>query len=102
MQDMIKRIVEADSKARKLDEENRRAAEVEKQKIEQDAEAIYRKYMDETQAEIEKNDANLENRYNRKLRDVSAKQESVLIKLRSDYEQNCDKWVDALVERVLA
>ena len=43
MQDMIKRIIEADSKAKELEEANRKAAEEEKQKIEQEAANIYKK-----------------------------------------------------------
>ena len=96
MQDMIKRIVEADNEAKALEEANRKAAEREKQKIENDAAAIYKKYMDEANSEIAKNDAYLDKRFARKLSDVSAKQESALIKLRSDYEQNRD-----IVSRVI-
>ena len=102
MQDMIKKIVEADTKAKKLDEINRKAAEKEKQRIEEEARAIYQKYMDEARLEIEKNDAYIEKRLNRRLRDAEAKQESVLIKLRADYEQNRDRWVGEIVDRVLA
>lgn len=101
MQDMIKKIIEADSKAKQLDEENRKAAEKEKQKIEDEAAAIYKKYMDNAQDEIARNDAYLEKRYERKLTEVTAKQESLLIKLRSDYEQNRDRWVDEIVSRVV-
>ncbi len=91
LQDMIKRIVEADNQAKALEEANQKAAEKEKQK----------KYMDEAKAEIGKNAAYLEKRFSRKLTDVSAKQESLLIKLKSDYEQNRDRWVDEIVDRVV-
>ena len=101
MQDMIKRIVEADAEAMALEEANKKAAEKEKLKIEEEAKAIYKRYMDEAQAEIAKNDTYLEKRYARKLTDISAKQESALIKLRSDYEHNRDRWVDEIVSRVL-
>ena len=100
MQDMIRRIVEADSQAKRLDEENKKAAEREKRRIEEEAAAIYQKYMDDAQAAIEKNDAYLDKRYARKLSDVTARQESALIKLRSDYDQNRDRWVDEIVSRV--
>lgn len=102
MQDMIKRIVEADNEAKALEEKNRKAAEAEKQKIEQEAAAIYQKYMEEAQAEIAKNNAYLEKRNARKLKDIAAKQESALIKLKADYEQNRDKWVDEIVSRVIS
>ncbi len=102
MQNMIKRIVEADNEAKALEEANRNAAEEEKKQIEKEAEAIYQKYMDEAREEIAKSDAYLEKRTDRKLKNVAAKQESALIKLKSDYEQNRDRWVDEIVSRVVS
>lgn len=101
MQDMIRRIVEADSQAKRLDEENKKAAEREKRRIEEEAAAIYQKYMDQAQEEIAKNDAYLQKRTDRKLRDIDARQKSSLIKLKADYEQNRDRWVDEIVSRVV-
>ena len=98
---MIKRIVEADSQAKALDEANKKAAEEKKRRIEEEAAAIYKKYMDQAQEEVEKNNAYLEKRNERKIKEISAKQESALIKLRSDYEQNRDRWVDEIVSRVV-
>ena len=101
LQDMVQRIVAADNQAKQLDEENRRAAENEKKRIEKEAEEIYQKYMDEARQEAEKNDEYLEKQFDRKLADVTAKQESALIKLRSDFEQNRAGWVDEIVSRVV-
>ncbi len=99
---MIKRIVEADNHAKALEEANEKAARIERQKIEEQAEAIYQKYMNQAQEEVAKNDAYLRVRMDRKLRDISARQESALIKLKSDFEQNRDRWVDEIVSRVLS
>lgn len=101
MQDMIKRIVEADNEAKALEEKNRRAAEKEKQKIEEEAAAIYQRYMDEANEKLAKNDAYLDKRTERRIADIEAKQESTLIKLQSDYAQNRDRWVDEIVARVI-
>lgn len=101
MQDMIRRIVEADNEAKALEEQNRKATEKEKLRIEEEAEATYREYMDNAQEEIKKNDEHLQRKYSRLLSDAAAKQESVLIKLKADYEKNCDRWVDAIVDRVI-
>ena len=100
MQDMINRIVEADNEAKALEEANKKAAEREKLKIEEEAKAIYQEYMDEAQEAIDKNDAYLDKRFARKLTEVDAKQESTLIKMRADYESNRDRWVDEIVSRV--
>ncbi len=101
LQDMIQRIVAADNKAKQLDEENRRAAENEKKRIEEEAEEIYRKYMADAEEEAAKNDEYLEKQFDRKLQDVTAKQESALIKLRADFERDRSKWVDMIVDRVI-
>ena len=100
MQDMIKRIVDADNEAKALEEANKKAAEKEKLRIEEEAKEIYLGYMDEAQKTIAKNDAYLEKRFARKLTEVEAKQESTLIKMKSDYESNRDRWVDEIVSRV--
>ncbi len=100
MQDMIKRIVDADNEAKALEEANKKAAEKEKLRIEEEAKEIYQGYMDEAQKTIAKNDAYLEKRFARKLTEVEAKQESTLIKMKSDYESNRDRWVDEIVSRV--
>lgn len=99
---MIQRIIEADSQAKALEEANQKAAEAKRRRIEEEAASIYQKYMDEAQDKIAKNDTYLEKRFSRKLTDVSAKQESALIKLKSDYEQNRDRWVDEIVSRVVS
>jgi hypothetical protein len=100
MQDMIKRIVDADNEAKALEEANKKAAEKEKLRIEEEAKEIYQGYMDEAQKTIAKNDAYLEKRFARKLTEVEARQESTLIKMKSDYESNRDRWVDEIVSRV--
>lgn len=100
MQDMIKRIVDADNEAKALEEANKKAAEKEKLRIEEEAKEIYQGYMDEAQKTIAKNDAYLEKRFARKLTEIEAKQESTLIKMKSDYESNRDRWVDEIVSRV--
>lgn len=102
MQDMIKRIVEADNEAIALEEANREAAEKEKQRIENEAKAIYRNYMEEADAEILKNDAYLEKLFEKKLSEITAKQESALMHLRSDFEKNRERWVDELFSRVIS
>lgn len=98
---MIKRIVEADTEARALEESNQRAIEKEKERIEERAAAIYRKYMSDAEDEIAKDKTYVDKLFERKLSDVTAKQESALIKLKADYEQNRDKWVDEIVSRVI-
>ncbi len=102
MQDMIKRIVQADNEVKALKEANEQAAEKEKQRIEAEAEAIYRKYMDDAKVEIEKDKEYLDKLFEKKTTEIKEKQDTAMQKLRQTYEQNHDKWVDELVERVLS
>ena len=102
MQDMIKRIVEADNEAKALEESNQKAAAKEKQRIENEAKAIYQRYMDEAKAEITKDDAYLEKLYNKKLNEITAKQEKAMDQLKANFEQNREIWIEELVSRVLS
>lgn len=99
---MIKRIIEADNEAKALEKANQESAEKEKQLIEEEAEAIHQKYMDNAQEEIKRDSAYLEKRTDRSLAEVSSKQESTLIKLRADFEQNRDRWADEIFNRVIS
>ena len=99
---MIKRIVEADNEAKALEDSNRKAAEKEKQRIENEAKAIYQRYMDEAKAEIVKDDAYLEKLFDKKLTEISSKQEDAMTRLKATYEANRDLWIDQIVTRVLS
>ena len=79
----------------------KKAEEEERRRIDEEAAAIYQKYMDNAKEEIAKSEAYLEKRTDRKFRDISVKQESSLIKLKAEYEQNRDRWVDEIVSRVI-
>ena len=58
MQDMIRKIIEADNEAKALNEANRKAAEEEKLKIEKEAEAIYKQQIEKAKKEIAKKERN--------------------------------------------
>ena len=99
---MIKRIIEADNAAKELEEQNRRSAEEETRRIDEKAQEIYRRYMENADQEIARNEENAQKEYERKLSEITSRQESVLIKLRSDFDQSRGKWVDEIVSRVLS
>lgn len=101
MQDMIRRIIEADNEAKALEEQNRKSADADRQKIEADAKKIYEKYMNEAMETVSRNDAHEEQKAQKQWEEISARQSSAKIKMRSDFEQNRDRWVDELVARVL-
>ncbi len=101
MQDMIKRIIDADNEARALEEKNRRDAEAQKAKIERKSQEMYRRKMAEAMDTVKKNDEYEEQQTEKKWAEISARQASAMIKLRSDYDNNRDRWVDEIVARVI-
>ena len=101
MQDMIKRIIDADNEAKALEEKNRQSAETQKEKIERKSREMYEKYMAEAMETVRKNDAHEEMQFEKAWQDVAARQHSAMIKLRADYQNNRDRWVDEIVSRVI-
>ena len=43
-----------------------------------------------------------EKKEKKQIEDIQSKQQSAFIKLQSDYNKNCNKWVDEIVKRTLA
>lgn len=100
MQDMIKRIIDADNEAKALEEQNRKIAEAQKEEIDKRAQEMYDKYIEDATKTVKKNDALEEQKTQRAWEEISARQNSVKIKLKADFDSNCDRWVDEIVSRV--
>ena len=101
MENMIKKIVDADNEARAMEENIKKEKGELRQKIDSEAQAIYDKYMSEALETIKRNDAAEEKNAAQQWEEVKGKQKSAHIKLQSDYKNNCDKWVDEIVKRVI-
>lgn len=101
MQDMIRRIIEADNEAKAMEEANRKAAEEQKLAIEKQAKEMYDSCIADAEKTAEKNDAAEEAKTEKAWNEISARQHSTMIKLKSDYQNNRDRWVDEIVERVI-
>ncbi len=101
MQDMIKRIIDADNEAKALDEKNRQRAEAQKEEIDRQAQEMYDSYMENAMEIVKKNDAAEEKKTEKAWQEIAARQNSAMIKLKSDFENNCDRWVDEIVGRVM-
>ena len=50
---------------------------------------------------VKKNDALEEQKTEKAWQEISAKQNSAMIKLKADFENNRDRWVDEIVSRVI-
>lgn len=101
MENMIKKIVDADDEAKAMEQKMQQEKDELSKQIKEETEKIYEKYMSAANETVKRNDLQEEKRAAKQLSEINAKQNSVLIKLQSDYERNCDKWCDQIVERTL-
>lgn len=101
MENMIKKIVDADNEAKAMEEVTLKEKEELSEKIEAEAKRIYDKYMSDAEEVVRRNDAVEEKKAQQQWDEINKKQQSARIKLQSDYERNCDKWVDEIVNRTL-
>lgn len=102
MENMIKRIIDADNEAQALEESALKEKEELNKSIDAQINKIRAEYTAKAEEAVKRNNAQEEKRANRQWEEIKSRQESVLIKLKSDFEQNCDKWVDEIVSRTLA
>lgn len=99
---MIRKIVDADNEAKAIEYELIKEKEQLNQKIDEEIQKIYDKHMSDALETVKRNDAIEEKNAEKKLEEILNKHKSAQIKLQSDYELNCDKWVDTIVKRTLA
>ena len=78
MENMIKKIVDADNEAKAMEKDTLEEKEELSKTIEAETKKIYDDFM------------------------AKSKHNSVHIKLDSDFKLNCDKWVDEIVKRTVA
>lgn len=102
MENMIKKIVDADNEAKTLEQNALKEKEELEKQIEDEAKQIYYKYMSEAEETVRRNNVNEENKARQQLNEIKKKQNSVNIKLKADFDFNCDKWVNEIVSRTIA
>lgn len=101
MENMIKKIVDADNEAKVMEEKTLKEKEELSKEIDIEAEKIYAEYMNKAEKIVKDNDEKEEKKLENNWNEIKNKQKSVHIKLQSDFERNCDKWVDMIVQRTL-
>ena len=102
MENMIKKIVDADNEAKAMEQKVLEEKEMLTKQIKEESKKIYDEYMSKALETVKNNDAAEEKKADQLWKEVQSKQKSAHIKLQSDYELNCEKWVDAIVERTLS
>ena len=102
MQDLLKKIIEMDEQARKVEQQ----AKSEKLKSEEDVEKlreqIYNDYIERAKARVEKNIGVEENRAKEYLKAYEERIDSAKKEMRGLLEANKEQWVDEIVKRSLA
>ncbi len=102
MEDMIKRIIDADNEAKMLEESTlKEKAELSK-KIDAEIQKIHDSYMAKAEETVKNNRITEEKKAKRQWEEIQQKHNSVLIKLKADFERNHDKWADEIVKRAIA
>ncbi len=102
MENMVKKIVDADNEAKAIENSLNKEKDELNRKIDDEVQAIYEKYMNKALEIIKKNDAAEEKLAEKQWKEIENKQKSAHIKLKSDFENNSNKWVNKLVEHVIS
>lgn len=102
MEDLIRIIVDADNKAKEREKILLEEKEMLSEKIDEEVKQIYDKHMKEAEEYVANKKQSEEKKEKKQIEDIQSKQQSAFIKLQSDYNKNCNKWVDEIVKRTLA
>lgn len=100
MQDMIKRIVDMDKRARELTEEARSRRAGSTEAVARKKEEVRKNYIDLAQKRIEAIERSEMRDAQENWKDIEAKHAGIAEKLDRTYEEKKDQWVSELVERV--
>lgn len=102
MENMIKKIIDADNEAKALEESTLKEKEKLSQSIDAEIKKIYSDYMAKAEVIVKRNDALETKKANQQWADIQNKHKSTLIKMKADFERSCDKWTDEIVRRTIA
>lgn len=102
MKDMIKKIVEMDLEAQKLYEQNLSEKDNLEKVIEEEKKEIIDKHLNEAKKIVAEKEAELKKDAESEWEKNEKSRADALEKLQKDYEENGDKWVDSIVQRVLS
>lgn len=100
MQDMIKRIVDMDKRARELTEEARSRRAGSTEAVARKKEEVRKNYIDLAQKRIEAIERSEMRDAQEYWEEIEAKHAGIADRLDLAYEENKDEWVSELVERV--
>ena len=102
MQDLLKRIIEMDEQARKIEKQAKEEKLKSETEVEQLKEQIYNDYIVRAKDRVEKNIAVDRENADKKYAQAKQHQEEMKQEMDRLYQQNKDSWVDEIVKRSLA
>ncbi len=102
MNDMIKKLVDIDDYAKLYEKETKRLAERLSRETDTQAEAVYEKYMADARLQVEKDCEYIRKNAEQSFIENEKRRNAVLKMLDEQFNQNHNKWVNDIVERVLA
>ncbi len=102
MENMIKKIVDADNEAKAMEKDTLEEKEELSKTIEAETKKIYDDFMAKAEEVVKRNDIQETKKAEQQWEEIQSKHNSVHIKLDSDFKLNCDKWVDEIVKRTVA
>ncbi len=102
MQDMLKKIIEMDEQARLVKEKAQQEKAATENEIIETKKKIYNDYIERAKDRVKKNlevdKANAEKNWEI----TKTQHEQAMQSLNAMYQENCDKWVDEIVSRVIS
>lgn len=101
MEDMIKKVVEMDEKARELEAQAQQEKIRIKEEIEAQRQKVYDDYIEKARIRANKNDELARQKADEQLIKATEKHKEMMAKLKEQFDSNCDKWVQELFERVI-
>ena len=101
LEDMIAKIVEMDKKARDMTAEAQKDKLDFENKVIEKKESIKSEYLERAKKRIAINQESAQKRSDAELKLVEERNNEIIARLDSAYDQNCDKWVDEIVARVV-
>lgn len=100
MQDMIKKVVEMDEKARELEARTQQEKISIKEEISEQKQKIYEDYIEKARIRARKNDDLEQKHAEEQLAESKERHAEAMTEMKKHFDLNCDKWVDEIVRRV--
>ncbi|MDY3861565.1 MAG: hypothetical protein SOZ45_03270 [Ruminococcus sp.] len=101
MQNMIKKVVEMDEKARELEAQAQQEKVSIKEQIELQRKKVHDEYVEQARIRAKKNDQMAQEKAEKQLEESVKKHQEALSKLKEQFNLNCDAWVEEIVKRVI-